>query len=295
MPRGAKPTLTHPADFEPFWTKTLRELERVDPAVTRQAVTEPEHPHLRLERLAFASLGQTRVEGYLIRWADGTPRPLVVHSHGYESECSAMWPWAVAGLNVVGVDIRGFGRSRAAVPKRSKWGYLLTGMDAPEHSVLRGAVCDYVRAVQIGRNLLGDAAVTRTILHGISFAGGLALMAEALLQVADLLAVGVPTFGWAEGRQFFVRSGAGAEINEFLSRRSEHAEDLMVVLRYFDPINFAGQVRCPTLVGVGLVDEVVPAPTVFAIANHLGGPHEIMEFPVSHTDAPEEQIGRAHV
>ncbi len=64
----------------------------------------------------------------------------------------------------------------------------------------------------------------------------------------------------------------------------------MVVLYYFDPINFAGRVRCPTLVGVGMVDDVVPAPTVYAIANHLGGPYAVMEFPVSHSDAPEEQL-----
>ena len=28
----------------------------------------------------------------------------------------------------------------------------------------------------------------------------------------------------------------------------------------------------------------------FAIANHLAGPHELMEFPVSHSDRPEEQL-----
>jgi cephalosporin-C deacetylase len=67
----------------------------------------------------------------------------------------------------------------------------------------------------------------------------------------------------------------------------------MVVLRYFDPVNFAGLVRCPTLVGVGLIDEVVPAPTVLAIAAHLGGPYELMRFPVSHSCTPEERRGRA--
>ena len=98
-------------------------------------------------------------------------------------------------------------------------------------------------------------------------------MAEALAGVADLLAVAVPTFGWAEGRRLLASAGSAAEINRYLERRPEHAaEDLMVVLRYFDPVNFAGQVVCPTLVGVGMVDEVVPAPTVLAIADRLGGP-----------------------
>jgi hypothetical protein len=65
----------------------------------------------------------------------------------------------------------------------------------------------------------------------------------------------------------------------------------MTVLSYFDPMNFANDVRCPTLVGLGLLDDVVPAPTVHdAIAGYLGGPHEVVELPVSHTQLPEEKL-----
>lgn len=130
------------------------------------------------------------------------------------------------------------------------------------------------------------------ILHGASFAGGLVIMSEALTHAADLMVAAVPTFGWAEARNFFVKSGSGAEISRYLDRRPEAAEDTMLVLRYFDPINLAGRVTCPTLIGVGLSDEVVPAKTVYAIANHLGGPCEVMEFPVSHTTLPEERLWR---
>jgi cephalosporin-C deacetylase-like acetyl esterase len=199
-----------------------------------------------------------------------------------------MWPWALAGLDVVGVDVRGHGGSLHALPGRSPAGWMLTGTESPERHALRGAVCDYLRAVAVARELVGGRPV-RTVLHGSSFSGGLALMAEALLRSADLLVVAVPSFGWAEGRRLLVRSGSGAEINRWLARRPEHAaEDLMVVLRYFDPVNFAGSVRCPTLVGVGLADEVVPAATVLAIAAHLAGPHEVMRFPASHTGTVQE-------
>src|SRR4030095_13105462 len=156
-----------------------------------------------------------------------------------------------------------------------------------------GAVCDYLRAVQVGRELL-DPAVARTVLEGSSLAGGLALMAEALAGVADLLAVAVPTFGWVEGRRLFASSGSAGEINRYLERRPEHAvEDLMVVLRYFDPMHFAPLVRCPRLCGLGRVEVVVPRPAVEAIASPLGGPHEVMRFPVSHSSFPEERRWRA--
>ncbi len=57
--------------------------------------------------------------------------------------------------------------------------------------MLRGAVCDYARAVQFAQRLC-KASITGTVLHGISFSGALALMAAALLGAADLLAIGVP-------------------------------------------------------------------------------------------------------
>jgi cephalosporin-C deacetylase len=127
------------------------------------------------------------------------------------------------------------------------------------------------------------------VFEGVSFAGGLALMAQAVTGESDLLAIGVPTFGWAEGRNLFVRSGSGAEISRYLERRPDHVEDTMVVLRYFDAVNFADRVSCPTLLALGLEDNVVPAKTVYGIANHLKVPYELMEFPVSHSDGPEEE------
>jgi cephalosporin-C deacetylase len=284
--------LSRPVDFLEFWSRTIEELDRTVPMVAREAAAI--RAGIRLEWLSFTSLGEARIHGYLLRWADDAPRPLVVHGHGYGGRSTPRWRWARIGLNVVGVDVRGWGRSKSALPSRSRWGWVLTGIESPERHVLRGAVCDYARAVRVGRELLGTA-VARTVLEGTSFAGGLALMAEALVGMADLLAVAVPTFGWAEGRRLFASSGSAGEINRYVERRPEHAaEDLMVVLRYFDPVNFAGLVDCPTLVGMGLVDEVVPAPTVLAIAAHLAGPHELLRLPVSHSGSAEERRWEAY-
>lgn len=292
MRQQLKPSLTRPVDFERFWQRTLEQLDEVAPDIERQHVATRGAENLLLEHVFFDSLGGVRIRAYLLSWQDHASRPLAVHAHGYGAACQPHWQWARAGLNVLGVDIRGFGASRDAVPQPSKWGYVLTGCETPEGSVLRGAMCDFARTVQVGRLLLADQT-SRLILHGASFAGSLALAAEALTHAADLLVLAVPTLGWAEGRNFFVQSGSGAEIQHYLDERPEATEDLMLVLRYFDSMNFAPLVTCPTLVGVGLSDVVVPAKTVYAIANHLGGPHAIMEFPVSHSDSPEERLWKA--
>lgn len=289
MQKKLKPKSSRPVDFERFWRSTKRELFRTPLEIKLEPLEQTESPQIEGERATFTSFGGARVRGYLLRWKDAQPRPLVLHSHGYNSQCVPQWEWARAGMNVFGVDIRGFGLSERALPQRSRWGYMLTGIESPESYVLRGAICDYIQAIRIGRTLLGRQ-VSRIVIHGTSFAGGLALMAEAVSHRADLLVLAVPTFGWSEGRHFFVKAGSGSELNQYLEERPEAAEDLMLVLRYFDPMNFAGWIRCPTLVGLGLQDEVVPAHTVYAIVNHLSGPHRVIEFPVSHTTSAEEEL-----
>ncbi len=288
MERELRPTLNRPPDFDSFWRSTVNELNEIDPQIRRRPIAHERDPAMEFSRLSYRSLGGVEVAGYCIGWQDDTPRPLVVHSHGYGSRCEAQWSWAEAGCNVVGIDIRGFGRSASAIPAHSRWGYVLTGIASPESSVLRGAVCDYVRTMQVAHHLFKDRT-TRRVTYGFSFAGGIALMAEAVSQTSDLLVLGVPTFGWAEGRYFLVQSGSGAEIARYLTARPDDAEDVMLVLRYFDAMNFAGRISCDTLIGLGLHDPVVPAETVYSIANHLSAPREIMEFPVSHTALPEEK------
>jgi len=288
MRRRFKPGLTRLEDFDAFWDDTKEQLAQLDPAIERHAATPGEMPGLHLEQISFVSLGQARITALLITWDDDQVRPLVVSSHGYGGCCRPRWGWARRGVNVCCIDVRGFGLSAAALPDRSRWGYVLTGIETPETSVIRAAVCDYVQAVRVARQLLGDR-VGRTLCEGVSFAGGLALMAQAVWGIADLLALGVPTFGWAEGRNLYVKSGSGAEISHYLAQRPDRAEDTMLVLRYFDAVNFANRVTCPTLLALGLDDEVVPAKTVYGIANHLGGPYELMESPFSHSDGPEER------
>ena len=307
MHERVKPDLSHPPDFAAFWDDTQAELADIPPQLRK---TDPNlwgpsdqgSAGVSLTGLEFDSLAGARIHAYSLAAQDSSHT--IVHAHGYGSQCEVRWDWAAQGVNVLGVDIRGFGRSAGAVPTRARHGYVLTGIQSPETSVLRGAVCDYIRAAQVAALLLDeqdalaprarDSVPRRSLsLHGVSFAGGLALMAESLIQVADVLTLGVPTFGWVTGRHFYASAGSGGEVADYLASHPEATHDTALVLSYFDSMNFAAQVRCPTLVGLGLIDDVVPAKTVFAIANHLGGPHEVMQFPISHSEHPDEQLWQA--
>lgn len=273
-----------PPDFEEFWAATIARLQQIPPAVRYVPQSAPATSTTAYE-VSFQSWGERRIRGYAVTWDDDAPRPLIVHAHGYRSQVTPRLDWVQAGCHVLGFDIRGFGRSTDAVPAPSAEGWLLTGSRQPETSVLRGAVCDYVRATEVAAAL--DVRVQRQVSHGVSLAGGLATMAEAVAPHADLLVLGVPTFGWSEGRRLLVERGSGAEVATFLARHPQYPEDdLQAVLTYFDAALFAPSITCPTLLGIGRVDRVVPYASVRHIATRLRSPHEVMVFPVSHDAGP---------
>jgi cephalosporin-C deacetylase len=278
------PELSRPDDFADFWAQTLEALEAVSamPSVTRVG-TRHSISHSLVE---FNSLEQARIHGYLLRWEDDQPRPLVVYTHGYNSQYDVIDAWAQAGFHVFGFDTRGFGRSQWPSHPR---GWLLTGVESPQTSIVRGAVCDYVRAVAVAQALCGDA-VQRTLAYGFSFAGAMALMAESVAGCADMVAAGVPSFGWMAGRRRLVQQGSGREINDYIAAHPASERQIMRTLAYFDTASFAAAISKPTLIGVGVHDIIVPAPTVLAISERLRCPHRVMTFPFSHSDHADEQL-----
>lgn len=56
---------------------------------------------------------------------------------------------------------------------------------------------------------------------------------------------------------------------------------MLETARYFDAMNFATRVKCPGLIGIGLVDPVCPAEGIFATCNQLQGTKEIVIMPAA--------------
>jgi cephalosporin-C deacetylase-like acetyl esterase len=46
--------------------------------------------------------------------------------------------------------------------------------------------------------------------------------------------------------------------------------------RYYDPINFARHIKCLVLIGLGLLDDAAPPSSIFATANVILAPKEVI-------------------
>ena len=286
--RNICPPLTRSENFLRFWQETLQQLASIPDAI-KILSSEETTDGLRLQKLSFQSLDGLFIHAYLLTPHTIEQGPLIIYSHGYMGHCEVIWEWARQGASVLGVDIRGFGESKHSVPELSKHGYIITGIQSEETCILRGAICDYIRAVQVARELLENIP-NPTIYYGKSFGGALASIAAALTEYADLLVAAVPTLAWAEGRRKLVTHGSGAEINTYIKAHPDEEHHIMNVLSYFDTMNFAPLIKCNTMIGVGLQDAYVPAETVYAFFNHLTCQKQIREFPVSHSTSPQEKL-----
>ena len=275
--------IDRPEDFTAFWDETLQHLARVPARIQQEQIRR--HGAINHSVVQFQSLDHVTIRGYLLHWDDNEKRPLVVYTHGYNGECDVLWAWARAGFNILGFDTRGFGQS--PVERHESW--ILTGIESPGSSIIRGALCDYIRAVDVARETCSQGT-SRTLAYGYSFGGAMALMSQALAPVADMVTAGVPSFGWMAGRRRLVEKGSGFEVNQYLHANPLQELPVMNTLSYFDTANFAESIRQPTLIGIGMNDIVVPPDTVFAISNRLACPHRVMTFPFSHSDHEDERL-----
>ena len=284
--RHTKPAITAPTDFNAFWRSALQSLDDISCDVNFLDRTET-RDDFTLDWLTFQSADNTTITGYRILHPDHANVPTVLYTHGYNAHCEPIWDWAKKGFNVFGYDTRGFGQSIHDVQTTNSFGYIIEGYESPTQSILRGAVLDAAQASRMVANNIGPTAQP-FVHYGYSFGGAMALMAESLACRASHLVIGVPTFGWHEARLKLVKQGSGREVLDFLAAQPEQKSQLMNTLNYFDSVHFASRAKTPTMIGIGLEDAVVPAETVFAIANNLANKTHLLEYPVSHSDDPRE-------
>lgn len=281
-----------PPDFAAFWQDTVAALEKT-PLDLELVPAADGADDDGVERYVWTatSLGGRRISGPLTLPRQRHGRlPQWVYGHGYGSvRAGTTWrpDLARAGFIAVGLDARGYGRSRRPgdpdVP-----GWILQGIESPAEYILRGAVADTIRAVQVARSL-ADADPRRTVLTGGSFSGGLAILAAPWIAGLRYLAVSVPTFGAYGLRRTLVEQGSGKEVNDLLdSVDPQRRAAILNNLRYFDAVNAAAFIRSgPVSVGLGVIDVVVPGETVAAIYHALATPDkELLHYPCAHSAHP---------
>jgi len=76
------------------------------------------------------------------------------------------------------------------------------------------------------------------------------------------------------------------EVKYYLEKYAEQKTEFLRTLSYFDVMNLAPDIRCPVVMGVGLLDRICPPPTEFAAYNRINFQKEYRAYPMARNELP---------
>ncbi|WP_329221816.1 acetylxylan esterase [Streptomyces sp. NBC_01485] len=321
-----RPEPDEPADFDAFWSDTLKEAEQRDVLVS----AHPVDTGLRLTRtwdVTFRGFAGDPVRAWFSLPSDvtsGLPSdvtsgvtsgarealPAVVEYAGYgrgRGLPHERLTWVNAGYAHLLMDNRGqgdqYGNGGATPDPHATApggpGPAVRGLLAPRDYHYRRLITDAVRAVAAVRALPG-VDPGRTVAVGNSQGGGLALAVAGLVPDLAAVLVTAPLLCGIRRALDLTDAGPYGEIAAYLSVHRGAEETAYRTLSYVEGVSFARRAHAPAHFGTGLRDTVCPPSGVYAAFNRYGeltggaDPHrEIHPYPFNgHEGGEAEQVRR---
>jgi len=285
---------SRPADFADFWQKAKAGIDAV-PLDVREgepiifdneainaynlayaALPEAYDPtghqadHVESFKVDFAGPDGGRVYGWLAKPAGEGPFPamLILPGAGYAARPR---PLEHARHGYVALDIQVHGQDvdldAYSVPEGAEEGN--RAISPLEHYYYNV----HLRCLQAVNYLASrpDVDSSRIVVVGGSQGGRLGAVVAGIDQriAAAVLAIShfanQPYANWAVGLNRSQDHGMGQD-----HTATVEVTDMATCLAYYDPMNFAPDIRCPVLMNAGLIDHVSPPSAVFAVFNRLG-------------------------
>jgi len=278
-----------PADFDAFWKSKLDELAAV-PANAVLEKGDSGRPGVDYWKITLDNVNGTHIHGQLARPSGDKKAPamLIVQWAGvYPLDKNWAVNFAASGwlvLNILAHDLpidqpKEFYQEQA---KNALKNYTAIGdTDRDKSYFLRMFLGDVQSAEYLAKR--PDWNGKTLVVTGAS-QGGLQSFATAGLDphitaMLVLIPAGCDDSGALVGRKpgwpFYLSNVTTPEQKQVLQTSA-----------YFDAVNFAARVKCPALVGLGLIDETATPSGVFTAFNQVQGPKEACVLPESRHQGP---------
>jgi cephalosporin-C deacetylase len=279
-----------PDDFDQFWSDTLDQTA----SAAWPARLEPiDHPFANLEiyDVTFAGWAGTPVKGWLQVPAGGLRTgglPGLLRYHGYGGGRGFAFGdlmWAEAGHAALSVDNRGQGAAygggtpdAAAQPTGPQVpGWMTVGIDSPETYYYRRLIADCVGAFDALASLDGIDPGRIGVIGASQ--GALLSLAVAALRPVAAAALRVPFLCDPRRAVEVTDQLPYRELTDYLAARPGAADQVFRTLSYVDGVNFARRAGAAAHISLGLMDQISPPSTVFAMFNHDAGPKRLQIGP----------------
>ncbi len=281
-PERIQPAAPRPADFDRFWQAKLDELAKVPPAP--QLVSgDSGKPEVDYWQVTMDNIRGTHIRGQLARpkAAGKLPALLIVQWAGVYG-LSKDWVvnpasagWLALNINAHDLPIDEKPEFYEQQSKGPLADYPAIGNDDREKSYFLRMYLSCYRAAQY-LSERPDWDGKTLLVQGVSQGGLQALMTAALHPKVSAAIAGVPAGCDLAGPQAGRSPGWPAWC---WKTQGKDPAKVIEASRYYDVVNFASRIKCPVLVGVGLVDETCPPAGVFAALNQMKAPKEVVVLP----------------
>ncbi len=288
--RGINPC---PSDFDSFWDKSLAEMHSMDPNVELIAA-EFQSPNVNCFHLFFTGIGGARVHAKLLRPTNLlAPNPAVLLFHGYSGDSGDwfdMLGYVAAGFTVAALDCRGqagLSEDIGGVAGNTLHGQIIRGLNdalqgTPEKLLFRQIFLDTAQLARIVMEMpeVDDNRVGAT---GGSQGGALTVACAALEPRIKRAAPQFPFLSdYMRVWEMDQAKDAYKDLQDYF-RHSDpmHKREAIIFekLGYIDIQFLAPRVKAEALWGIGLMDNICPPSTQFAVYNKLNSPKNMLIYP----------------
>lgn len=278
QPQDIRSAYPRPADFDQFWQKAKDELAKVKPDFRITAMPKMNTENRDVYLIEMQSLDNMTIRGWMtIPKTKNKNRKfsVLLGLPGYQVDLDP-----IVGLDddlaIITLNTRGQGNSRGPINTRRDE-FIFYHIENKEKYVMRGVIMDCVRCVDFicaQPNLRHD----NILASGGSMGGYLAITTAGLDKRISLCSSQNPILcdirnlvdevDWPiSGIKKYVSTQPGLTFDKVLTN-----------LDYFDGKNFASDVTCPTLMGIGLLDPFAPPSNEFATYNNINAKKRMMIF-----------------
>lgn len=273
-PEKLNSTMHRPADFDEFWKGTLAELKKVAPEYKVIPRPDKSNKDKKVYLVEMRSYGNVLIRGWMVVPTFGHRFPVHYRVPGYGVPMNPNMD--ADDFIAFDIDVRGNGLSRDDIKLNTDI-YSTMGIEDRDRYIYRGTIMDCVRGLDFLHSHYDLGVDTNRIyIEGGSQGGALGIATAALDKRVRALTIQVPLY--SDIRDTYDISATYKEqVFPFRMFRIYHDthpgytwDMFYKVFDYYDPQNFAPLVKCPVLMGIGLLDLYCPPRSSMSMYNHLG-------------------------
>lgn len=271
-----------PADFDQFWQTAKNELAKVKPEFKVTERPDLNKDNRRVYAIEMKSLDNMTIRGWLTIPVSSNKNKkfsVLVGLPGYQVNLQPLMG-VDNDLAIITLNVRGQGNSRDVIHTRREE-YIYYHVEDKNKYVMRGVIMDCIRCIDFIYSR-PDLDHDHILVSGGSMGGYLCLATAGLDSRITICSAQNPILAdvsnlpgeveWPMNDiQTYAKILPGIKLSQILDN-----------LAYYDCKNFATTIKCPVIMGIGLVDPYAPPNCEFAAFNNIPGKKKIMAFDLGH-------------